>query len=68
MGNHQAFPANANVYLGNVNNQAKTHTGGFGIQNLVNPGQSHKYSNSMFGEDNRPKIGGKDITQGYGLS
>ena len=55
------YPA---VYLGGG---ARTHTHGFNFQPSV-PGSNHKFSNSIYGEDVKPKIGGKDILHAMGAS
>ena len=58
-----AFANHPAVYLGAVG--ARTHTTGFAFHPN---GQAHKYSQSIYGEDVRPKVGGKDLMKGLGAS
>jgi len=62
-----AFTSHPTVYLGSG---AKTHTQGFSFH-PSGPGGGqglHKYSNSLYGEDVKPKIAGKDILHALGSS
>lgn len=49
-----AFTSHPQVYMGGAN---KTHTQGFNFH----PTGSHKYHNSMYDQDVKPKVAGKDI-------
>ena len=53
------YPA---VYLGGG---SRTHTQGFGG---FHPHGNHKFSKSIYGEDVKPKIAGKDILHAMGAS
>ena len=46
--------------------QSKTHTNGFSFH--PPPGHSHKYANSIYGDDVKPKVAGKDILKALGSS
>ena len=64
MGN-AAFTSHPSVYLGSA---SKTHTQGFSFH-PTGPGAGlHKYSNSLYGEDVKPKVAGKDILHALGSS
>lgn len=55
------------MYLGHVAAASRTHGNGFSFHP---PGGSttHKYSNSLYGDDVKPKIAGKDILHALGSS
>jgi hypothetical protein len=59
-----AFTSHPTVYLGSG---AKTHTQGFSFHPAGSNGH-HKYSNSLYGEDVKPKVAGKDILHALGSS
>jgi len=63
-GNNGYNLANAAMYMGN--SQSKTHTNGFSFHPPA--GHSHKYANSIYGEDVKPKVAGKDILKALGSS
>jgi len=52
-----AFPNNQGVYVSSMG--SKTHTNGFSFHPPYY--NVHKFSNSLYGEDVKPKIAGKDI-------
>jgi hypothetical protein len=60
-----AFTSHPAVYLGSA---AKTHTQGFSFHPSGPGGGLHKYSNSLYGEDVKPKVAGKDILHALGAS
>lgn len=62
-----AFGNQPTVYLGHVSGASKTHSNGFSFHP---PGGTnvHKYSNSLYGDDVKPKIAGKDILHALGSS
>jgi len=58
-----AFTNNPTVYIGSMG--SRTHTTGFSFHP---PGQTHKYSQSIYGEEVRPKVAGKDLIKALGSS
>ena len=57
-----AFTNNAAVYLGNIG--SRTHTNGFNFHGNNNA----KITSSIYGEDVKPKIAGKDVLHALGSS
>lgn len=53
-----AFQNHAANILGGIG--ARTHTNGFSFHPPAN-GNTHKYSISLYGDEVKPKIAGKDI-------
>ena len=52
------------MYMGS--GQSKTHTNGFSFH--PPPGHSNKYAKSIYGDDVKPKVAGKDILKALGSS
>ena len=57
-----AFTNDPSVYMGTLG--SRTHTSGFNFQ----PSGNHKFTSSIYGDDARPKITGKDFIKVLGSS
>lgn len=62
-----AFTSQPAVYLGQLGGASRTHTNGFSFH-PPHGTNIHKYSNSLYGDDVKPKIAGKDILHALGSS
>ena len=62
-----AFTAQPAIYLGQLGGASRTHTNGFSFH-PPNGTNVHKYSNSLYGDDVKPKVAGKDILHALGSS
>lgn len=62
-----AFTSQPAVYLGQVGGASRTHTNGFSFH-PPHGTNIHKYSNSLYGDDVKPKVAGKDVLHALGSS